>query len=1693
MSSDTCMQVMDAQHDDNAIGILNGAGHLVAQLSLIIIAVVATVIYIIRNENWDESEETSNQSVRISIPNRKTPMPNNVLSSVDENQPTVNMATTTRGGTARSEYRAIVDHDDYEDLCSGDVDCVPELTQYTKPPKVKYATTTPWSASLESITEEEEGTSGDGRCPVDSDSSSGTYATYINNVNESPKIYHAGRVWCITKSRSVEPEQDVGYLETDIDNVSVNVLAEKNPTTYHEQGYHDDNLGENPVNENEDIDTSDPVLAVMPTPTYLLQGTAIPAAYPGHSQFLTDQSHESNHDNVDRPNFITTEDGNAEWSYSFPIATDAFASILDQHVEPSESAVTYSNVHSLSSPSVGRSSETNLHLEQPIPKVGTSSTKAPVIDIQTVSNDENTIDASKFDQTQSDNNKIADYRDKPHIDDKLSGNTWVETFTSTIILPVPDLSPTIHREEIPIENEFYETQIVQTFAENQEAFRKHPDGLLETDIDMIQFYDEVPNEPVNELNNDHKVKGLPNLEDWDMDICQQDQFEDDDQVKDHTDLKEGDKVDQTYLEEGDTVKVQKDFDDGDKGKGQKSKRFMDKFRKSESTETKESKEKDAKSKTNKVKNENLFTRKFRLSGKKKSKKKRGQEEVLEIDDDEDLTTLHLSDEDDGEEEEVQGSLEYAIEESPNEITPPTETVLQSPQTTDSEKEPQSRPTSSNASQYSRQRSKAGRPSVRLLCCQAPKLRSTGSDPYLIPIEQQTINGRQSNVTEITELIANSSEDDIDHVITPTYERPEYINGIELEPGQLIMDDLIPEEQTEMVVSETNDPNEKPNIEVRSYIRLSSYTPPKLSESPITFEKVEKEFKVPIASCDDTSDINGSTLGSINGSLHENGSIIEPKGYAGENVHAFYLIGTPGNVMSVDDAIKQIESMPNKATSSTDMCTENKQRHSNLDKESVELLSYTNNNHIPLLTHNQSALNSNHLELDSEPDCVTQKQRSTNYPGKIQSVIVNNDSLGTGGNTEHDKSDRIQDLLTEFRTDVTKYAGDKQGKAPISKQEEEKPSQPSDLTTVKFDPIVAKKQPDTQQSPQVQTPESEAYENNSVASFASDASARASLIIAEQRARVRESLSRLNLPDWYKKSRHHNKTVKDELVVDYPDYASEPRFMSCSPTAGGSDWSMDSTGTGSSFGAATKLSFLSEARYKRAYHNYDRYYKHFPSTDRPIRTAFSCVELPGDGSYASKTPERRTEPETADKYHSSDALLSVNDEEPTIKRQAASVLQSSPYHKSTPNLSPGRNRSLSTGESGDDNCNLNALSIRRLERETNDAVFFITGRVEDNALDKNVSELVSPGDDSGFNDSYEPSGVSRYEVKQAHIRPTDSMMKSKPTPPNEVIQKHSAPRVYSQPFALISSPPSKPPRHSPEPPSSDAIDSTKPNSYQFIPITRAQDEVTQSIPSKMPNQSKTPKYGDMSTSFSADNIYSANTIRPDPRYKSDGSRNEKIAPFPMVTQSNEELSSSREGSPGRNKKCNVRITITDTSLDSIDDETIPIEPTSGSLQYTPTTRPKSPIDFNELKESNFAAVLSVVTSSSTQGTPAPAIKPPPEVSMEEIVDSLLGLSSNSRSPSRADLQVPDNHPTTSFETTVPELNMSSSSEQQQQRLSSTHNRSSSLDSLFSDEGLSPLNSIIIKNDGEEDSSLSSSSKQSTPRSARDIVGDEIVMV
>ncbi|XP_072039304.1 uncharacterized protein [Amphiura filiformis] len=1416
------------------------------------------------------------------------PMPSNVLSTVDESKSPV---PTIR---ARSEYRSIVDHDDYQDLCTNnnnnEVHTVTEvMPHYTKPPKVRYTTTTtPWSVSLESITEEEEDASGDRRRQEEDSSSESTYATYINDVNESPKIYHAGRVWCITKSRHIEPpvQQHAGYLETNIDDVNEHQLV-------HDQTFHRYKFDDAVLMVDREMEAQNPVLAVMPTPSYLLQ--------------------------------------------------------VSKH------------------------------------ELGSS-------------------------------------------------NGWVETFSSTIIIQPPDISPTIHLEKFPIESEICETENTATFAENQEVTLCN-EGFLETDIDNVVM-------PIKQEEGTKQV---------DEEI--EDKIETPQEIDTH--------VENTEKHVNGVLSERKD---GDKTKSQKGKKFMDKFRRSDSSETKDK------------------TKKKKGKKSKRRKGKKDERDPFDIDDDEDFTTLHDSDEEDEEEAEEGGNCEnttenaFVVEVTTNaedepEIHPSNIEGTENQPSHTAEPEHQT-PLSTSPSHGSK---RPERSSVRLLCCQAPRMRPSSADsvksgPYLASVEQTS--KRQSNVTEITELIGNSSEDD-GHI-----SGPEFINGIELQPGQLNFNDNV-EDQTNSVVIDSIATSDNPKAYYS--IRPSSYE--FLEESPISSTKDEIQFKIPIASSEDDG-FDDDEL-SFNGSLIENGNIIKPKGYAEETTHAFYLIGTPGNVIVGDDVTQQIHSKPNQATHSNDMCTEHKQIHSNLDKKTVIPPQSSIYNHTPLLAQKQSAFNTKQVEDENEPAGATQNPRSTKYGGEIE---LGSDSLEILSDTKQERPDRIKELLTEFKQDVRQDVDDKQDEVSITKHEEEKPSQLSArvITVAKLDPIVATKQPDTNEIPHVRTPDSETFDKSSIHS---DASERASLVITEQRARVRESLSKLNLPDWYKRSKYHRKVLNDELNVDYPDYASEPRIMSCSPTAGGSDWSMDSTGTGSS---VTKLSFISEARYRRAYHNYDRYYKSFSSADRPIRTAFSCAELPRGTypyPYDAKDPRCEIQAEAGEKYHSSDALLSVDDE-PLIDKKSSSVLQSSPHHTSTPNLSPGRNRSRSMGDSykkTPKDCNLSALSIRRLERETNDAVFYITGKVDG----KSAPELVSPGDDSGFNDSYEPPRETRYEIKEAYIRPTD-LQTTKESPVGDARQgvKNS-----------YKSPPSKPPRIS----ESEKVNvsnenhiqskgigpSSEPKSYQFVPITLAQDEVTQTFQSNLSHQ--TPKQEETSTPRKSESTQIAPTIRPDPRYKPDGSRNEKVTPFPMVTPSkNEVVSSSPAGSPSRRQKCNVQITITDTSLD---EEPIPIlsANTPNDTPHDPIPRPKSPIDFDEFRESNFAAVLSVVTSSkpkNTLGKHGNNIKPPPEVSMEEIVDSLLGLSSTSRSPSRNELQDADSYAKTARQGSVPEINWSSLSDQQQ--LSSAMNKSSSLDSLFSDEGLSPLNSIIIRND-EEEEELSGSSKESTPRLPRDIIGNELVMV
>ena len=1584
-------------------------------------------------------------------------MPSNILSTVDEKQSTVPTKL------ARSEYRAIVDHEDYRDLCAqngnnkethGITEMMPH---YTKPPKVRYTTSVPWNASLESIIEEEEEALAERKRQEDSSSSESTYATYINNVNESPRIYHAGRVWCITKSikRDLTPseqtQQHLGYLETDIDEV----VEEENFVP--NQTFHRYKFDDAVLLENREMEVQNPVLAVMPTPTYLLQGTAIPAAYPGHSQYLdiTDENNEDVNDNdggghdddddddddgrdgvsnrTDRPNFITTESGHAERTYSFPIANDTFAAALDQNqkTQPCESTVTYSNVNVI--PSI-IASDPGTSYKQPSEEELDGLMKPPLINIQDALDNVKNIDNTDVDSHDiSDNNP-----DLSSTDNK----GWVQTFSSTIIIPAPDISPTIHREDFP--DEVHEIQNTVTANEFQQTLPTN-EGYLETDIDSVVM-------PFAE--KEENTKGL--LEEIVEEI-------DESQVNAST-TEDKPKYPDVIFQESKLEDIDKKVEDKDKTKGHKGNRFMDKFRRSDSLDSKD------KPKKKKVKKS------------KRRKGKKNERDPFDIDDDEDFTTIHDSDEeeeeegdDDDDDEDQERCDETVITEKTSPEMVMTDVAIEStinpshaitterqpPQITSKDHQT---PQSSNLSDESSKSKRPERSSMRLLCCQAPRMRPSSADsvksgPYLVPSE---LNKRQSNVTEVTELIGNSSEDD-DHVTNPAF-----INGIELEPGQLNIDDIV-EEQIDPVSKATSK---------QQFFSIRPHSDAYMEDSPISSARDEIEFNIPIASSEDDG-FDEDEL-NINTELNTNGNIITPKGYAGENTHAFYIIGIPGNASSGSDVTQQTQSNPNQATRSNDMCTEDKQIHSSLDKETVILEQSSIYNHKP--THNnQSALNvSSALENENNTVSSTLALRS------INDEETQPDSLEIIEDAKQERSDRVQELLSEFRQDVTQEPDCKQERDLVTEREEYKSSQPVEkvVTVAKLDPIVTK-QPDTFKTRQVQTPDSETFDRNSVHS---DASERASLIIAEQRARIRESLSKLNLPDWYKRSKHHRRVINGEIQVDYPDYASEPAFMSCSPTAGGSDWSMDSTGTGSSAGAATKLSFLSEARYRRAYHNYDRYYKSF-SSEKPIRSAFSCAEIPrGSHPYYNQDQSRNLEPD-GDKYHSSDALLSVDDE-PHVEKKSTSILQSSPHHTSTPNLSPSRIRSRSMGEASTNistDCNLSALSIRRLERpKTNDAVFYITGQI-DNGASQSMHELVSPGDDSGFNDSYEPPKESRYEIKEAYIRPTDlPLQKESPSPSSQ----YQPDQRVNHSYHSYHSPPSKPPRIREQNKTysmsnniyhDDTKQPDEPNNYQFVPITRAQDEVTQTFQS---NLSHAPlNVGQKTTP----------TIRPDPRYRPDGSRNDKISPFPMVVPSkNEPVSTtSPAGSPSRRPKCNVQITITDTSLD--DDDSIPTANLPHDTLHEPISRPKSPIDFDELRESNFAAVLSVVTSSKskdTLGDQSSKFRPPPEVSMEEIVDSLLGLSSTSRSPSRTDLQDADTFAKTSRQGSVPDINWSALSEQSQQV--NTHNRSASLDSLFSDEGLSPLNSIIIKHE-EDGDELSGSSKESTPRVPLDAVGDEIVMV
>ena len=1742
---------MDSCHaDEGGAGVLldetgDGAGfaaHLFAQISLTFLALLAAQVYrhLFCGRGSRQSPtlavEVGNTSTRVFSRSSVTmPMPGMngyemlTAATADED------AGTSR---ARSEYRAILENEGYQDMCADEFDDDNVVTDgdgmlemdndYAKPPKVKYATSShQWGASLESITEEEESGSDAATSPRER-----TYARYINNVNESPKIFHAGRVWCITKRLREEErdddlreENDPRYLETDIDDV--------NDTAYERYEYRLANEGREGGGGGEHV--------LTPTPSYILQETAIPAAYPGHSQYL---SKDFNDDagQLDRPNFITTESGSAEWSYSFPIATDSYATALDRDRDvDSSSTVTYSNEDIR--PSATLSRYKNIPLIETLDSgeaVDESATEAVFeqddlnedSECHVLSDQENAIEPAEPEMQSSAPETQDAIETKAPVN---NASCWVETIPTAFIIPTPDLSPTIHRQDIPMETDIDDDDdddrnrtMSLSMNPNFDQNSRHNslEGLLETDIDDIPDVEE-------KVESSHQSK-VP---------------------------KEDKKV-------------------NDKVKGQsKGKKFMDKFRRAPSSSS-GSKQKQKKGVKNK---ENVGTRSKFVEGIDNPGTNDDDEQMInaiEIDDDDDLRTINESEGPDTDDYEDYLANDLSPCGGHHEFKAPSDDK-ERPETPDELLNNRISVTSESSDQDKTK-------GVRLLCChQAPRLDSNSDDAYspalyLISADDDQFHGRlsqrrHSTSTIQTDIVFSSDEDD-DGGDLSSHNHAKFINGIEMEPeGRHLQSDLETKGQADMTSVDLPDlEDEIKNIEIRSSVRLHAYTTPTDGETVEINDDLagKMEAKSPDSDKNNKSDNNVSE-NELN--CQENiGNIIVSKGFAGTNTHAFYLIGTPtrGDAAAHGSGNNDVTEPTHlrtdqESSSSNDMFVQNKQEiKTDLDRDNITSLSYTNIDKLPLLTQNPSALDhknsaddkvdktsvttsengDNITKLDTTQPEINEK--SSNYnddetgPSALRNLSANlTPQHLTDG--EKQKGDRVQELLQEWKNDVTlddksregSLADDKQIPGRISTKHSEPIVKQSSakLTNVAFSSTVVhttadgESVGDTNQPSVVETIKNDClkiennHENNgddwdkkSTTSVASDASERASAVITEHRIRVRESLKKLNLPDWYKNSRHHKKSLNNEHKVDYPDYVSEPRFgrsWSRSSVAS-SDWSMDSAGTGSSYGAATKLSFLSAARYRRAYHNYDRYYQHRPSTQLPIRTAFSCAELPrretstrGDESDVGGTT--LADPEAAEKSRSSDALLSINDTPAMISQSG------SPLHASSPNLSPSRERSRSTGERPD---NFSALSIRRLEHKASDAVFYITGKQSD-STESHSGGLPSP-DDSGYNDSFE-SKSSRYEVKEAVIRPTVSVTTKQSSNHRDVVNNNEPSRVknaHSTPVIRVAAAPSrvqnarhstpviraapmKPPRlvvsQHPQPQSSSEISTdSEEQSYQFKPITLAEDEVSQYFnewPDEDEDQHRHPE--SLPSANQAETIYSTPTVpRPDPRYNPDGSRNDKVSPFPIVTQSGDELTSS-EGSPAhhqRRKNCNVRITITDTSIsDDIitaeEGDLCPSEPPPPPPVQPPPPppRPKTPMILDEIRDSDFAAVLSVVTSSNSPDArhhqraqkKKKEIPPPLEVTMEEIVDSLLGLSS---SFSNADLSGGVESISSNPE----------QSPQQQQVITKT----TSLDSLFSEEEMSPLNSIIIKGSGGDGDTVSTSSSiQSTPRSARDIVGDEVFMV
>ncbi|XP_071802384.1 uncharacterized protein [Asterias amurensis] len=596
------------------------------------------------------------------------------------------------------------------------------------------------------------------------------------------------------------------------------------------------------------------------------------------------------------------------------------------------------------------------------------------------------------------------------------------------------------------------------------------------------------------------------------------------------------------------------------------------------------------------------------------------------------------------------------------------------------------------------------------------------------------------------------------------------------------------------------------------------------------------------------------------------------------------------------------------------------------------------------------------------------------------------------------------------------------------------------------------------------------------------------VISEQLERLRKSIDKLKVPDWYKKSSHYQRVVNKrphaKSVVSDSD--SEPR-MTRSPSSCPSDcWSVTSSDDAAASQplVSTKLAFQSEAKYRRD----------FPASflnHEPIRNAVSCIELPTRASI--KTPDGdplNSSTHAGNKDHCQSADDTIYSQ--PFHNQTSSSLKDVNYDVPRTQSSPSRGlrlRSKSVGDNLDQITYFDSLAVKRLERHKYDSIFFVTGYLCDSD-EYNLDEGTrSKGNNPGGppNDSVDDM---EYRRRTYGSNTTGSYPRDSSSPQNGNLQNGNE---------FINS------RIEIDQLSKDRVSESK----HFTPTSSRPDLNAAMEPQSPRTPVPAPRRNIMGSAVTRGYPQLTDThvddeLKPDPRYNQDGSRNTKISPrFAMVTPSHGKKESPRSSPINTSpRRTNVKILITDTTLE--DDDSDPSigrqsdqDPSSSDQETVVEATSWTPLDLDKLKDSEFAAVVSVITSRHMQPgnrsgmyLPGSGFVPQQEVTMEEIVDSLLGLPYQ-RATSAVDLNSSGYRGSSSTSSpltcSTPDLSSSWSAGQGSTSVSSS-DKSHSVDSLYGEGDTNVLNALIFGR-----KRLDGDGYPSYEEDDGDAVGDEIIMV